>query len=206
MLSVPSQPVYVTHHFYGVTDRGELPFETGNWRNGLVSVMSVGARIHTGLDTGNVNVMTVIRYEAPEEIDEASWDEIVEVSVHSEYGELRVDSPHSGAVFSLPVLSTNGPGSYRLRVHARGRDANLNGITETSTEDHLLIIWPSAPAPEVVVRLTDDCGYSMRLSAAKTEQYREPPVQVAVDPRQQRKDQLRQAILDGIAKAPSSPE
>jgi hypothetical protein len=199
---MPPEHVYVTHSWFGVTDQGELPFETGTWANGLVSVMAVGARIHTGIDTGNVNVATSMLNARPEEVDPDSWDEIVDVSIFSRHGLLRVDSPQTGFVDSLPVLSFQGPGSYRLRVHARGRDIAHRQVKEVSAEQYLLTIWPEEPSPEVIIRLTDYCGYCTRLSNSRSEKNRSSPQQSPSSDRKQHEDKLRQAILEGIKNTP----
>lgn len=192
-----SANVYVTYHWFGVTDQGELPVETGNWANGLVRAMSVGATIYTGIDTGNVRVTAVTREDAPADIDPGPWDEIVETSIFSAHGQLRVDSPQTGLVDTLPPLSPHGPGSYRLRVHVRGRDTNTDGVQEEPTEDYLVIIWPAPQAPELIIRLTDRCGYGLRLAASSaTDQAATRPAELLVQER--RRSELHQAILDGM--------
>jgi hypothetical protein len=44
----------------------------------------------------------------------------------------------------LPVLSFNGPGHYRLRVHARGRDTAVDLSPDEITEWYLIQAWPAA--------------------------------------------------------------
>ncbi|MDX2937000.1 hypothetical protein [Streptomyces ipomoeae] len=62
----------------------------------------------------------------------------------------------------LPVLSFNGPGEYRLRVHARGRDTAVDLAPDEVTEWYLIQAW-SAPAHDVtVLRHSDGYGASVR--------------------------------------------
>ncbi|MFE1198722.1 hypothetical protein ACFW6E_39275 [Streptomyces olivaceoviridis] len=62
----------------------------------------------------------------------------------------------------LPVLSFGGPGDYRPRVHARGRDTAIGLAPGEVTEWYLVQVWP-APARDVAVpRQTDTYGASVR--------------------------------------------
>ena len=60
------------------------------------------------------------------------------------------DGPHE----DLPLLTPHGPGSYRVRVCARGRDAGFRAdrVTDSPVEEHLLQIWPAPHAPDVVYK------------------------------------------------------
>ncbi|MCZ0991775.1 hypothetical protein [Streptomyces diastatochromogenes] len=62
----------------------------------------------------------------------------------------------------LPVPSFDGPGDYRLRLHARGRDTAIDLAPDEITEWYLIQVW-SAPAQDLVVlRQTDRYGASAR--------------------------------------------
>ena len=90
-----------------------------------------------------------------------SWEDVVEFSLTTQ-DDLRIwplfDEPLD------PDLAHAGPGTYRLRLHARGRDKteeaySLEGIPdpeadELSAEEHLLQVWPAPPAEPKVIRLT----------------------------------------------------
>ncbi|MFI8243407.1 hypothetical protein ACIF83_40240 [Streptomyces sp. NPDC085866] len=58
----------------------------------------------------------------------------------------------------LPVLSFIGPGNYRLRIHARGRDTAIDLAPDDVTEWYLIQAWPAPPQPEVALRQTDGHG------------------------------------------------
>lgn len=199
--------VHVSDHSFGIFDRNELPIDTANWSNGLIVVMSIGASIYTGIDRGYVRVTTDIRSDAPGEIHPGPWDDIVEASIYSAHGELRIDSPERGAVAEIPLLSPRGPGSYRLRAHVRGRDLHYDAVQNDPSEDYLLTIWPAEPEYDLIVRATDQCGYRLRLSDAR----RARASRIARKPRElvaeeQHRATLRDALLRGATKTqPTSP-
>ncbi|MEU9230745.1 hypothetical protein AB0D40_41325 [Streptomyces massasporeus] len=62
----------------------------------------------------------------------------------------------------LPVLSFNGPGDYRIRVHARGRDTAVDVTPEQVTESYLVQAWPASSQDVTVLRQRDSYGRSHR--------------------------------------------
>ncbi|MBW8697995.1 hypothetical protein MBT84_00280 [Streptomyces sp. MBT84] len=58
---------------------------------------------------------------SPTRVEAGAWDEIVDHTVETTTGALRVTSVMSDTP-RLPLLTPQGPGTYRVRVHARGRD------------------------------------------------------------------------------------
>ena len=47
------------------------------------------------------------------------------------------------------------PGSYRVRVSARGRDAGADGeFADGPVDFYLLEIWPAPPEPDLIIRST----------------------------------------------------
>jgi hypothetical protein len=122
--------------------------------------------------------------------------------VHSPHGELRIHCLEYGPLDQpppLPLLSPHGPGSYRLRAHARGRDLRYDAVQNDPTEDYLLTIWPVDPAPHLIIRATDRCGYGLRLANLTTPKGPAPsstPEQLA---EQQKPAPRTQAIL-GLAR------
>jgi hypothetical protein len=153
-MTSPWATVRVDDLSFGVLDNGEIPIETADWSNGLVAIMSHGAVISTGIHTGYVRVRVDLTTAAPHE-DNSSWEEVVEAGVHAPHGHLRVDSFEQGTVTTLPLLSAAGPGWYRLRVHARGRQTNPDGVQNQPVEDYLLSIWPAPPSPTTIRHSSD---------------------------------------------------
>jgi hypothetical protein len=155
--------VRVSEHGFGLFDRGEVPMIPGDFTNGLVRPLPVGALLYTGISVGSVRVAAETFVQRPDLIEIGNWDDVVEVSVRSRYGQLRVDSYEGGPVDDLPLLSGQGPGWYRVRAHVRNRDQHYDSINTDGAEIYLLLSWPQeGPAPEVVLRATDVCGQQLR--------------------------------------------
>jgi hypothetical protein len=110
--------------------------------------------ILTGIDSGPVRVAVDPRTGPPPAADLDSglreWEEIVEFSGESPDGSVEVVSLTEGLVADLPPLSATGPGSYRLRVHARGRATHRDLAVSEPVEDYLITAWPAPQAPAVV--------------------------------------------------------
>lgn len=67
----------------------------------------------------------------------------------------------------LPSLASRGPGRYRLRVHARGRDS---AVDETEGDDvlesYLIQSWPAPHQDAQLVQATDAYGAQIRAQPA----------------------------------------
>jgi hypothetical protein len=110
--------------------------------------------VFTGIDSGPVRVAVDPRTVPPPVADLNSglreWDEIVEFSGESPDGSVEVVSLTEGLVTELPPLSATGPGTYRLRVHARGRATHRDLAVGEPVEDYLITTWPAPQAPAIV--------------------------------------------------------
>ncbi|MEU6351041.1 hypothetical protein ABZ896_17160 [Streptomyces sp. NPDC047072] len=129
--------------------------------NGLVRVANGVIIVMTGIHTGDVAV-TVTLHETEPAPDDGDWQEIVEVSAHSASGDLMVRGMMDDLDAELPVLSFNGPGDYRLRLHARGRDTAIDLAPDEITEWYLIQAWPAPIQQARVLRQTDGYGASVR--------------------------------------------
>jgi hypothetical protein len=177
--------VHVSYCSFTVLDGSEWDVDSEVRTTGLVGVMSTGATIITGMSTGPVQVTAEYRpsepvhpdqYEAAG-IDPGPWDEIVEVSVNAPLGDLQVGHFEDRPAAGLPLLSQAGPGTYRLRAHARRRDIHAGEILmppedwdeyppdedPNYPEEHLLIVWPAPPQPDNIIRVSDDVGLAFRM-------------------------------------------
>ncbi|WP_431776356.1 hypothetical protein [Streptomyces cucumeris] len=146
-----SSVMFVSDGVFGIADDVEEPFGTACWSAGLAAPMAYGAWVRTGIHTGFVKIGAETADTAPPE-QTAPWEEVVEISVRSVEGELRVASAHDAVLTELPVLNPRGPGWYRVRVHARGRASNPGGTNTVPTERYLVTAWPQEPAPPAVLR------------------------------------------------------
>jgi hypothetical protein len=154
--------VPVQYHQFEISDEdGPAATDLEREHNGLVRVADGAITVMTGIHTGDVD-LTVTLHAAQPTPDSGAWQEIVEISAHSASGELMVRAIMDDLDEELPALSFNGPGDYRLRIHARGRDTAVDLAPDEVTEWYLIQAWP-APAQEVtVLRQSDAYGATVR--------------------------------------------
>jgi hypothetical protein len=186
--------VQVDYHTFHLadTDAALPPFVP---TNGLVIIHPGMAIVVTGASSGLVSVAVEVREVAPAALDTNAWDEVVDVTLEATTGRVRVAAPMADAP-DLPVLTPFGPGPYRVRVHARGRDIAPDGVAFEPVEDYLVITWPDRPQPEVVHRRTDQYGAELREYLQ-----RHPPPDVAPAP----VDEEQQRLDDRLRRAASRP-
>ncbi len=175
MTAVPAQrfQIVVGHSQYMLrgldADEQEAPYHGGN---GLIWVNRTGdgAVVMTGLDTGDLPITIQVLNAAPE-LDLEPWDDVVEVSMTITGPDLTILSPYEiegvHRTVTLPAASQE-PRSYRLQVHARGRDQGREAFEvdtdegDETVEQHQILIWPAPPAEEARIKLTDTVGQEIR--------------------------------------------
>lgn len=113
-----------------------------------------------------MNVSVQVRRHPPAQVDADAWDEIIDHSVETATGALRVTSVMTDAP-DLPLLTPQGPGTYRVRVHARGRDSTPDGVADDPVEDYLLIVWPAESQPDEIHKQTDRYGAELRAQPSR---------------------------------------
>lgn len=160
--------LHVSYHQYYLSDSSmdiaEVPWaKLFRGGNGLIAVTPGFAVVHTGTHTGHIQV-TVDPRPAPPPLDLAAWQEVVEVSFTSTTGQVWLIECEGPARTDLGNLTPAGPGSYRLRVHARGRDqaAALHIPPEQPLDEYLIVSWPASPSPEHAHKHTDQYGQRIR--------------------------------------------
>jgi len=147
-----------------------------NGHNGLVDLAPPGgAIIFTGVHSGPVAVSVEARRSAPDGVDFNGWDEVVEVSLTVPDGQLKPAAPMDDGADPFPVLTLAGPGDYRIRIHARGRDTDFDGAVDEPVEQYRIVVWPAPPAPQTIHRQTDACGANMRQASAHVPPSPPPP-------------------------------
>lgn len=131
--------------------------------NGLICAQGSVGIVLTGTSFGRIRLTAEGRTSPPAEVDLASWDDVVEVSLAFVNGSARILAGMGTVVPGLPLLSVAGQGPYRVRVHARGRDlAAASPHPAEPVEEHLVIAWPAATAAEVRYKLSDAYGAAIR--------------------------------------------
>lgn len=183
---IQTKPVRVTKSQYDLlSSRAVGSARPPRASNGLVWVNpeGEGAVVYTGVRSGLVRVTCSVLDAEPEpELD--GWTDVVEVSMTVTGETVMVIGPvREGSLgFSvyLPAVGEEVH-SYRLRIHVRGRDigqgsqdaATRNG--DDAVEEHLILIWPAPPSPEVRWKLLDQVGAWIRAQQPfKGPGYRKP--------------------------------
>lgn len=149
------------HQFLISDEEGPAAADLPAAHNGLIEVTDGEIVVLTGVSNGDVDVTVTLHETEPVPSDE-DWQEIVEISAHSASGELMVRAMMDDLDEELPILSFNGPGDYRLRVHARGRDTAVDLTPEEVTEWYLIQAWPASQQEVAVLRQRDSYGASHR--------------------------------------------
>lgn len=146
-----SAVIWVNDGLFSITGGSDYSVESADWSNSLAAPMDHGAYILTGIHTGRVNVETRIT-STPPPADTEGWEEVVEVSVHADEFDLGLNYFQGEGPDEPPALSDQGPGWYRMRVHARGRSLEPDGVSQEPIEDYLITAWPQQPAASTVLR------------------------------------------------------
>ncbi|GGM77251.1 hypothetical protein GCM10012275_54850 [Longimycelium tulufanense] len=165
MSSQHTDLVRVDEGQFRVEDRPPTLGGMGDYVNGLAQPMLAGgAWIHAGINCGPVRATVQPLDYPPAELDPGPWDDVVEISVVSLVGRMRVQPLYADDVTpDLPLVSSMGPGCYRLRVHARGRDDHYDQVVEEPTEDYLILSWPAPMMPELVIAGSSTLGQQLRM-------------------------------------------
>ncbi|MEU9575436.1 hypothetical protein AB0D62_37545 [Streptomyces massasporeus] len=157
--------VHAEYHLFQITDpQGPVADNLDASHTGLVSADGGAIEVATGIGTGDVHVTVEQHLQRPDPAQ--GWEEIAEISCNSPSGELLVtfsmDDPAD-----LPALAYQGSGSYRLRVHARGRDRAVDQTTlDEAVESYLIQCWPAAHEDALLVQATDAYGAQVRAQPA----------------------------------------
>jgi hypothetical protein len=133
--------VDVSDNLFQLTDFGVVP-EVGEPLDGLVvPLVSGGVSVLCGISGGPVRVRAEEWATAPP-AEMAGWDDVAEVEFDAPAGKVRVTPLFLDPVPEIGFL-TSGPGTYRVRVHARGRDLARNRYVDSPTEEYLIQVWPA---------------------------------------------------------------
>jgi hypothetical protein len=155
-----SARLFVDYGQYFVRDvAADAPmFWTG--ATGLIGSRGDAATVATGTHTGYVS-LTVLLVDVAPPLDLGPWDDVVEVGMTSPHEELEIYD-WSYPSESVGGMAGSGSKSYRLRVHARGRDAARDGTGEDGAEQHLIVAWPDKDQSTVIHKATDQVGAYLR--------------------------------------------
>ncbi|MEV5432702.1 hypothetical protein [Streptomyces sp. NPDC052701] len=157
--------VHAEYHLFQITDpHGPVADDLDASHTGLVSADGGAIEVTTGIHTGDVQVTVELHLQRPDLA--RGWEEIAEISCHSPSGEVLVTSFMDDPA-DLPSLASQGPGSYRLRVHACGRDRAVDQTTVAEVvESYLIQSWPAAHQDALLLKATDVYGAQVRAQEA----------------------------------------
>jgi hypothetical protein len=201
VVAAGSGVLHVTYHQFWLIDTEHQRQTLVRATNGLVGAGRGAALIHTGIHTGVVALSVEARDSAPGSVELDGWDEVAEVSLTAPVGRVRAAALEA-TLDSLPDLTVAGPGDYRVRVHARGRDTSIDGVASEPVEDYLVVVWPQTRADERIYKQTDGYGAGMRISVARAPIVPDPPV----DEHQARLDAYLRQMRDRYLSPPDRPD
>jgi hypothetical protein len=124
------------------TDAVDIADGLAQWQLGEVIVTAAN-------EGGSVDVAVELLDAEPSLPLTDEWQDAVEFSLTTETGEIRLVPLMDAAVG--PNLSTDGPGAYRFRLSAAGRDP-IDG--KKQRERHRLQVWPAPEKAPVALRLS----------------------------------------------------
>lgn len=165
-----SERIEVHAQWHGVQFRNcELPLpphDSGIDKTGLIRYVAESLQLITGVWSGPVGVTVDSRPGRPGAV-EASWEDVAEFSVIVDDGPLVLCGIWEKPMPDWPRLDGFGPGTYRIRVHARGRDIAYDGAVLEATEEYLFISWPEKESPASLIALESQVGKGAISSAKK---------------------------------------
>lgn len=131
---------------------------------GLVEARDDEVRLSTGLATCVRMPLTVEVHDTDPGTPAGEWEDVAESSLT-----VHTDDFHTVEITDVPSvrlpLGADGAATYRVRVHAHGRDLEYDGSAgDPAGERYLVQLWSAAHAPDRVVRLSDAARH--RLDAA----------------------------------------
>lgn len=157
-----SQYYLVDHNVIGEAEGLSQAFQG----NSLVGAGGGHLAVVCGTHTGAIRISVELCDDEPAP-DLDNWPMAVDISHHSNTGRTWLAELHGGGRPEPGNLTPGGPGWYRVRLRARGRDAARSAGTgsidaDPPLEEHAVSIWPAPPAPEIVHRADDEIAHAPR--------------------------------------------
>jgi len=110
--------------------------------------------VMSGVATGPVTVHTQALSQAPTAVADG-WQDVAEVSLVVGEDPLVVGGWNL-ALGEDERLDVAGPGTYRVRVHANGRDTDYDAAVFEPVEQYVVQAWPAPYAPLATLRASSD--------------------------------------------------
>ncbi|MFI0407678.1 hypothetical protein [Actinomadura sp. 3N508] len=119
--------------------------------DGLVAAVDGLVTVLTGTEWDLC--LTVRSYRKAPPLDLKHWDRVTEVGFHSADGQAGISSLLSGD--EPPPMTVAGAGSYRIRLHVRGRNAPEAFWPDMPAEHHLLVVFPGKSKKQKLLKNTE---------------------------------------------------
>lgn len=118
--------------------------------NGLAGAANPnGVYVNLARRSGGSPIRMVLLDAAPGS-DDGQWEDVVEVSITLPEGYEMIWSTWGENTGSIDIP----PGSYRLRVSAKGRDeGHMGEFAEGTVDEYLLQLWPAPRQPDAILRV-----------------------------------------------------
>jgi hypothetical protein len=152
----------------GTFDGSEYRHHVG----GMALCAPAGVAILTGISSGVVTV-DVEAHDCVPDAPEPHWEDCVEVSL--EAAGLTLSGPMDENTVDLPSLV----GPSRLRILARGRGDNRDGVDVEPHEQYLVQLWPAQIRAATTIRTTSSAATSWDLSLRRQTPRAHPGVEVS---------------------------
>lgn len=156
---------------------------------GLVAVQAGAPRILTGIVAGPVRI-AVDRRTAPPAVVADGWEDVAEISCapDEDADAVVAAGPYAAAPGPQSALRLPDEGWFRLRIHARYRDARYDLIATEPHEEYLLVTWPAQPEAPAVLAAS---SHMARDFEGRAEQPTKPSSDPTLDQRAQELFRLR---------------
>ncbi|MCB5292515.1 hypothetical protein BJQ90_01951 [Arthrobacter sp. SO3] len=106
--------------------------------------------VSTGVYSGPID-LTVEVLDARPEATAPGWEDIHELSLTFPEGQASSNQPVGFERQDVGTIVGDEMGSYRVRLHASGRDAAFDEVVESPFERHLVQFWKEPPSPVSVL-------------------------------------------------------
>lgn len=124
---------------------GEYPARVGDLVGGGPGALTIWAADEVGHAC-----VTGESYTKAPPLEAKGWEQVVEVPYESSDGKLII---RDGNGDDLPDLTAGGPGTYRVRVHQRGREKVTRYLdAPDGTVELLIMVFPGKAGPAVTYR------------------------------------------------------
>ena len=113
--------------------------------------------IYTGVHSGPIALTVEVLEEHPGAAA-PDWEDVHEVSLTLPAGRAFFNTPMASAAQDVGSIANEEKGSYRVRLHASGRDAAFDLVVDAPTEQHLVQLWKEPASAATVISSRSERG------------------------------------------------